>query len=67
MFNLVHLKQKEGWWLEDSVIIIHTNLFFMQQKQGLIISPLRAMEDISNAQYLKAEDLIGGIKNNKSH
>ena len=28
VFDLVHLKQKEGWQLEGSVIIIYTNPFF---------------------------------------
>ena len=67
MFNLVYLEQKEGWQLEGSVIAIYTNPFFIQWEQGLIISLLKVMEDVSKVQHLEVEDLIGGIKNNKSY
>ena len=46
MSNLVHLEQEEGWQLKGSIITTYTNPLFIQQKQGLIISPLRVMEDI---------------------
>ena len=61
------MEQEEGWQLKGFTIIIHTSPFFTQQEQGLIISPLRAIEDVSSTQYLNTEDLIRGIKNNKSY
>ena len=67
MFNLVHLKQEKGWQLDKSAIIIYTNPFFIQQEQGLIILPLKVIEDVSRAWYLNAINLIAGIRNNKGH
>ena len=55
MLDLVHLEQEEGWQLESSVIVIYTNPFFKQQEQGLIISPLKVIEDVNRARYLKVE------------
>ena len=48
-------------------IIIYTSPFFTQQEQGLIISPLRVMENVSSTQHSKTEDLIKGIRDNKSY
>ena len=67
MFNLVYLKQEKGWQLNRFIIITHTNPFFTQQEQRLIISPSKIMEDINRVQYLNTKDLIAGIKNNKSY
>ena len=67
MFNLVHLKQEKGWQLDKSAIIIYTNPFFIQQEQGLIISPLKIMEDVRRARYLKTINLTASIRNNKSY
>ena len=67
MFNFIHLEQEKGWRLDKSVIIIYTNPFFTQQEQGLIISPLKIMENISKVRRLDIKDLIAGIRNNKSH
>ena len=64
---MVHLKQKKGWRLDKSIIIIYTNPFFTQQEQGLIISPLKVMEDVNSTRHLEVEDLIKSIKNNKSY
>jgi hypothetical protein len=30
MFDLVHLKQKEGWQLKGATIVIQTNFFSLQ-------------------------------------
>ena len=49
MFNFIHLEQKEGWRPDRSAIVIYTNPFFIQQEQGLIISLLKAMEDVNRA------------------
>ena len=39
MFNLVHLRQEEGWRLEGATIIIQTNFFSAQCEYIGIISP----------------------------
>ena len=67
MFDFIYLKQEEGWQPDRSVNITHTNPFFIQQEQGLIISPLRAMEDVSKVQHLNTNNLTAGIRNKKSH
>ena len=67
MFNFIYLEQEVGQQPDRSAIIIYTNPFFAQQEQGLIISPLKVMEDISKIQHLKAKNLIVGIRDNKGH
>ena len=67
MFDFIHSEQEEGWWLDASAIIIYTNPFFMQQEQGLIISLLKAIEDVKRARYSNTINLIIGIRNNKGH
>ena len=39
IFNLVYSKQKEGWQLKRTAIIIHTNFFLVQQEYVGMISP----------------------------
>ena len=58
MLALVHLEQEEGWRLQ-------TNPFFIQQEQGLIISPSREIDVANNTQHTDAKDLIKGIRNKK--
>ena len=37
MFNLVHLKQEEGWWLDGVTSAIYNNVFLTRQEQEGII------------------------------
>ena len=67
MFDLVHLEQEKGWQPEGSAITIYTNPFFAQQEQGLIISPLKAIEDAKRVQHLNAVNLTAGIRNKKGY
>ena len=39
MFNLVHLRQEEGWRLKGATIIIQTNFFSAQREYIGIILP----------------------------
>ena len=38
IFNLVHLRQEEGWRLEGAVIIMQTNFFLAQREYIGMIS-----------------------------
>jgi hypothetical protein len=67
VFDLVHSEQEEGWRPEGSAIATHTNPFFAQREQGLIISPSRAMEDARRARRSDAVDLTAGIRNEGGH
>jgi hypothetical protein len=63
MFAKVHLKQEEGWCLDKNAITIHNSFFSAHQEQEVIISPNKIMDDTSRAQYSKAVNLMGGIRN----
>ena len=70
MFNLIHLKQEEGWRLNKAAIITHTNFFLAQQEYIGIISPSKKITATSLKQHMEhsdAKDLIRGIRNKKSH
>jgi transposase InsO family protein len=67
VFALVHSEQEEGWRPDGAAIATHTNPFFAQREQGLIISPSREIDVARRARRSDAEDLIGGIRNEEGH
>ena len=67
MFDLVHLTQEEGWRPKKATIAIQTNFFSSQREQEGIISPSKRITATVQAQHSDAKNLIGGIRNNKSH
>jgi hypothetical protein len=63
IFNLVHLKQKEGYWLKGAVIIIYINPFIVQQEQVSIILLNKRINVIIWVWRSDAENLIRDIRN----
>ena len=67
MFNLVHLKQEEGWRPNRAIIVTQINFFSAQREHEGIISPSKRIIDITQARRLDAKDLIRGIRNKKGY